>query len=84
MCSIELQYVNHNEAPPPAASGCEVVAMGTGNVNSKESATPNGRVLHDSHAVVTARRSLMRSASACDKSAIIIWLGGGGDHDLTC
>ncbi|XP_067103901.1 adenosine deaminase domain-containing protein 1 [Osmerus mordax] len=41
-------------------SGCEVVAMGTGNVNSKESATPNGRVLHDSHAVVTARRSLMR------------------------
>ncbi|CAB1337347.1 unnamed protein product [Coregonus sp. 'balchen'] len=41
-------------------SGCEVVAIGTGNYNTKESATPNGRVLHDSHAVVTARRSLMR------------------------
>lgn len=42
------------------ASGCEVVAIGTGNYNTKESASPNGRVLHDSHAVVTARRSLMR------------------------
>ncbi|XP_026865414.2 adenosine deaminase domain-containing protein 1 [Electrophorus electricus] len=40
--------------------GCEVVALGTGNLNSKERLTPNGRVLHDSHAVVTARRSLMR------------------------
>ncbi|KAM6980815.1 adenosine deaminase domain-containing protein 1 [Aplochiton taeniatus] len=41
-------------------SGCEVVAIGTGDVNTKENATPNGRVLHDSHAVVSARRSLMR------------------------
>lgn len=42
------------------ATGCEVVALGTGNCNTKESLAPNGRVLHDSHAVVTARRSLMR------------------------
>ncbi|KAJ8382368.1 hypothetical protein SKAU_G00031460 [Synaphobranchus kaupii] len=41
-------------------AGCEVVAMGTGDFNTKESVTPNGRTLHDSHAVVTARRSLMR------------------------
>ncbi|XP_076861896.1 adenosine deaminase domain-containing protein 1 [Brachyhypopomus gauderio] len=40
--------------------GYEVVALGTGSWNTKESLTPNGRVLHDSHAVVTARRSLMR------------------------
>ncbi|KAJ8015508.1 hypothetical protein DPEC_G00026860 [Dallia pectoralis] len=40
--------------------GCEVVALGTGDYNTKERASPNGRVLHDSHAVVTARRSLMR------------------------
>ncbi|XP_030622480.1 adenosine deaminase domain-containing protein 1 [Chanos chanos] len=41
-------------------SGYEVVALGTGSLNTKESASPNGRILHDSHAVVTARRSLMR------------------------
>ncbi|XP_062847010.1 adenosine deaminase domain-containing protein 1 isoform X3 [Trichomycterus rosablanca] len=38
----------------------EVVALGTGNSNTKLSLSPNGRILHDSHAVVTARRSLMR------------------------
>ncbi|XP_026186731.1 adenosine deaminase domain-containing protein 1 [Mastacembelus armatus] len=42
------------------ASGCEVVALGTGNLSTKESASSSGRILHDSHAVVTARRSLMR------------------------
>ncbi|XP_065815032.1 adenosine deaminase domain-containing protein 1 [Labrus bergylta] len=42
------------------ASGCEVVAFGTGNFNTKESASSCGRIVHDSHAVVTARRSLMR------------------------
>lgn len=52
------------------ATGCEVVALGTGNYNTSESLAPNGRVVHDSHAVVTARRSLMRSVifiacSAC-------------------
>ncbi|XP_064200080.1 adenosine deaminase domain-containing protein 1 isoform X1 [Anguilla rostrata] len=41
-------------------AGCEVVAMGTGDFNTKETVTSNGRTLHDSHAVVTARRSLMR------------------------
>ncbi|MED6257663.1 hypothetical protein ATANTOWER_029192 [Ataeniobius toweri] len=42
------------------SSGCEVVALGTGNFNSKECVSSNGRVVHDSHGVVTARRSLMR------------------------
>nr|XP_020476314.1 adenosine deaminase domain-containing protein 1 isoform X1 [Monopterus albus] len=40
--------------------GCEVVAFGTGNFNTKESASSSGRIVHDSHAVVTARRSFMR------------------------
>ncbi|XP_038555876.1 adenosine deaminase domain-containing protein 1 [Micropterus salmoides] len=42
------------------SSGCEVVAFGTGNFNTKESASSSGRIVHDSHGVVTARRSLMR------------------------
>uniref|UniRef100_A0A673JGC4 Adenosine deaminase domain-containing protein 1 n=1 Tax=Sinocyclocheilus rhinocerous TaxID=307959 RepID=A0A673JGC4_9TELE len=42
------------------AAGCEVVALGTGSSNTKSSPAPTGRILHDSHAVVTARRSLMR------------------------
>ncbi|XP_070692526.1 adenosine deaminase domain-containing protein 1 [Pempheris klunzingeri] len=41
-------------------SRCEVVAFGTGNFNTKESTSSSGRIVHDSHAVVTARRSLMR------------------------
>ncbi|NP_001277142.1 adenosine deaminase domain-containing protein 1 [Danio rerio] len=41
-------------------TGCEVVALGTGSSNTKASPAPTGRILHDSHAVVTARRSLMR------------------------
>ncbi|XP_075904139.1 adenosine deaminase domain-containing protein 1 isoform X2 [Nelusetta ayraudi] len=40
--------------------GCTVVAVGTGDINAKESASSNGRIVHDSHAVVAARRSLMR------------------------
>uniref|UniRef100_A0A3B5AAJ1 Adenosine deaminase domain containing 1 n=1 Tax=Stegastes partitus TaxID=144197 RepID=A0A3B5AAJ1_9TELE len=43
-----------------SASQCEVVALGTGNFNTKEGASSNGRLVHDSHAVVAARRSLMR------------------------
>ncbi|TSK45886.1 Adenosine deaminase domain-containing protein 1 [Bagarius yarrelli] len=43
-----------------SSTRCEVVALGTGNYNTKESVAPNGRILHDSHAVVTARRALMR------------------------
>ncbi|XP_062839692.1 adenosine deaminase domain-containing protein 1 isoform X2 [Anolis carolinensis] len=38
----------------------EVVAIGTGEFNYSECIQPDGRVLHDSHAVVTARRSLLR------------------------
>ncbi|XP_042326553.1 adenosine deaminase domain-containing protein 1 [Sceloporus undulatus] len=38
----------------------EVVAIGTGEFNYSECIHPDGRVLHDSHAVVTARRSLLR------------------------
>uniref|UniRef100_A0A673NEP8 Adenosine deaminase domain-containing protein 1 n=1 Tax=Sinocyclocheilus rhinocerous TaxID=307959 RepID=A0A673NEP8_9TELE len=41
-------------------AGCEVVALGTGSSNTKASPAPTGRILHDSHAIVTARRSLMR------------------------
>ncbi|CAL9706511.1 unnamed protein product [Knipowitschia caucasica] len=40
-------------------SGSEVVALGTGNYSTRDN-TSNGRVVHDSHAVVTARRSFMR------------------------
>ncbi|XP_003271394.1 adenosine deaminase domain-containing protein 1 isoform X1 [Nomascus leucogenys] len=38
----------------------EVVAIGTGEYNYSQDIKPNGRVLHDTHAVVTARRSLLR------------------------
>ncbi|XP_026774616.1 adenosine deaminase domain-containing protein 1 isoform X2 [Pangasianodon hypophthalmus] len=56
-----LSNLEHDTVLPDAsATGCEVVALGTGNYNTKESLAPNGRILHDSHAVVTARRSLMR------------------------
>ncbi|XP_034399993.1 adenosine deaminase domain-containing protein 1 isoform X2 [Cyclopterus lumpus] len=42
------------------SGGWEVVALGTGNFNTKQSTSSNGRIVHDSHAVVNARRSLMR------------------------
>ncbi|XP_032990648.1 adenosine deaminase domain-containing protein 1 isoform X1 [Rhinolophus ferrumequinum] len=38
----------------------EVVAIGTGEYNYSQGIKPDGRVLHDAHAVVTARRSLLR------------------------
>ncbi|NXW59737.1 ADAD1 protein, partial [Eurystomus gularis] len=38
----------------------EVVALGTGECNYSQCYQPGGRVLHDSHAIVTARRSLLR------------------------
>ncbi|XP_029958849.1 adenosine deaminase domain-containing protein 1-like [Salarias fasciatus] len=41
-------------------TGCDVIAIGTGNYNAKQRESFTGRLLHDSHAVVTARRSLMR------------------------
>uniref|UniRef100_A0A8C6WGT7 Adenosine deaminase domain containing 1 (testis-specific) n=1 Tax=Neogobius melanostomus TaxID=47308 RepID=A0A8C6WGT7_9GOBI len=43
-----------------SAAGCDVIAFGTGNYNTRENTYSNGRTVHDSHAVVTARRSLMR------------------------
>lgn len=54
-------------------AGCEVVAFGTGDFNSNESALSNGWIVHDSHAVVTARRSLMRlveTKTRCDYPAM--------------
>ncbi|KAM9678782.1 adenosine deaminase domain-containing protein 1 isoform 2-T2 [Trichechus inunguis] len=41
------------------AGQLEVVAVGTGEYNYSQCIKPNGRVLHDTHAVVTARRSLL-------------------------
>ncbi|XP_021092120.1 adenosine deaminase domain-containing protein 1 isoform X5 [Heterocephalus glaber] len=38
----------------------EVVAVGTGEYNCNQCIKPYGRVLHDTHGVVTARRSLLR------------------------
>ncbi|NWU91720.1 ADAD1 protein, partial [Upupa epops] len=38
----------------------EVVALGTGGCNCSQFIQPCGRVLHDSHAIVIARRSLLR------------------------
>ncbi|XP_010609435.1 adenosine deaminase domain-containing protein 1 [Fukomys damarensis] len=38
----------------------EVVAVGTGEYNFSHCIKTNGRVLHDTHGVVTARRSLLR------------------------
>ncbi|XP_041845266.1 adenosine deaminase domain-containing protein 1 [Melanotaenia boesemani] len=71
------------------STGCEVIALGTGSFNTKESVSSNGRLVHDSHAVVTARRSLMRylyrhllmffskNASLTEKS--IFQLNGSGN-----
>ncbi|XP_063316137.1 adenosine deaminase domain-containing protein 1 [Pelobates fuscus] len=38
----------------------EVVALGTGEFNYGQRVQNDGRILHDSHAIVTARRSLLR------------------------
>ncbi|NXC19235.1 ADAD1 protein, partial [Corythaeola cristata] len=38
----------------------EVVALGTGECNYSQHFQPCGRVLHDSHAIVVARRALLR------------------------
>nr|XP_014353901.1 PREDICTED: adenosine deaminase domain-containing protein 1 isoform X2 [Latimeria chalumnae] len=39
---------------------CEVVALGTGDFNYSQCICRDGRVVHDSHGVVMARRSLLR------------------------
>ncbi|XP_026958633.1 adenosine deaminase domain-containing protein 1 isoform X2 [Sagmatias obliquidens] len=47
----------------------EVVAIGTGEYNYSQCIKPNGRVLHDTHAVVTARRSLLsKNPAVLEKS----------------
>ncbi|KAJ6668803.1 hypothetical protein lerEdw1_012287 [Lerista edwardsae] len=51
------------------ARQCEVVAIGTGEFNYSQCGQPDGRILHDSHAVVTARRSLLRRLNPNSVSA---------------
>ncbi|XP_075400943.1 adenosine deaminase domain-containing protein 1 isoform X2 [Tenrec ecaudatus] len=48
----------------------EVVALGTGEYNYSQCIKPNGRVLHDTHAVVTARRSLLSKNPAMMEKSI--------------
>ncbi|XP_007464895.1 PREDICTED: adenosine deaminase domain-containing protein 1 isoform X2 [Lipotes vexillifer] len=48
----------------------EVVAIGTGEYNYSQCIKPNGRVLHDTHAVVTARRSLLSKNPAMMEKSI--------------
>ncbi|XP_054340950.1 adenosine deaminase domain-containing protein 1 isoform X6 [Pongo pygmaeus] len=48
----------------------EVVAIGTGEYNYSQDIKPNGRVLHDTHAVVTARRSLLSKNPAMMEKSI--------------
>lgn len=43
----------------------EVVALGTGECNYSRRFESCGRLLHDSHAIVTARRSLLRWECLC-------------------
>uniref|UniRef100_A0A8D0GXG4 Adenosine deaminase domain-containing protein 1 n=1 Tax=Sphenodon punctatus TaxID=8508 RepID=A0A8D0GXG4_SPHPU len=45
---------------PECKSGLEFVAVGTGEFNYSQCIHSDGRVLHDSHAVIIARRSLLR------------------------
>ncbi|RXM92716.1 Adenosine deaminase domain-containing protein 1 [Acipenser ruthenus] len=51
---------------------CEVVAIGTGDFNTSESVSANGRTLHDSHAVVSARRSLLRKNPTMVEKSIFV------------
>ncbi|XP_025898513.1 adenosine deaminase domain-containing protein 1 [Nothoprocta perdicaria] len=46
----------------------EVVALGTGECNYSQCFHLRGRVLHDSHAVVIARRALLREKTRAEKS----------------
>ncbi|XP_057562397.1 adenosine deaminase domain-containing protein 1 isoform X2 [Hippopotamus amphibius kiboko] len=48
----------------------KVVAIGTGEYNYSQCIKPNGRVLHDTHAVVTARRSLLSKNPAMMEKSI--------------
>ncbi|XP_016058739.1 PREDICTED: adenosine deaminase domain-containing protein 1 isoform X2 [Miniopterus natalensis] len=48
----------------------EVVALGTGEYNYSQCIKPDGRVLHDTHAVVTARRSLLSKNPAMMEKSV--------------
>ncbi|XP_004606273.1 adenosine deaminase domain-containing protein 1 isoform X1 [Sorex araneus] len=48
----------------------EVVAIGTGEYNYSQCIKPDGRVLHDTHAVVTARRSLLSKNPAMMEKSV--------------
>ncbi|XP_065452419.1 adenosine deaminase domain-containing protein 1 isoform X2 [Chrysemys picta bellii] len=54
--SAESTYISKM----PYAGHYEVVALGTGEFNYSQCIHHDGRVLHDTHAAVTARRSLLR------------------------
>lgn len=57
--------------PPPSlvlGGQREVVALGTGECNYSRRLESCGRLLHDSHAIVTARRSLLRWECLCTSS----------------
>ncbi|CAO2613228.1 Adenosine deaminase domain-containing protein 1 [Lemmus lemmus] len=64
LISAHLQYLKCSSSLAAfiieRAGHYEVVAVGTGEYNYSQCIKPNGRVLHDTHAVVTARRSLLR------------------------
>ncbi|KAM9385709.1 LOW QUALITY PROTEIN: adenosine deaminase domain-containing protein 1 [Pholidichthys leucotaenia] len=67
LCKLVNNYSEFSDCAGTTAAfiiqtlnGCEVVALGTGNYNTNAITSPTGRILYDSHAVVTARRSLLR------------------------
>ncbi|XP_043917613.1 adenosine deaminase domain-containing protein 1 isoform X2 [Protopterus annectens] len=51
---------NYISKVPSVGQVCEVVALGTGEVQFSKNIQIDGRVVHDSHALVTARRALVR------------------------
>ncbi|NP_001089899.1 adenosine deaminase domain-containing protein 1 [Xenopus laevis] len=61
----------------------EVVAIGTGEFNYGQSLQSDGRVLHDSHAMVVARRSLLRYFY---RQLLLLYSGNNGmmDKSIFC
>ncbi|KAJ7406782.1 Adenosine deaminase domain-containing protein 1 [Pitangus sulphuratus] len=64
-----LSLENTEENSEDSGGQHEVVALGTGECNYSRRLEPCGRVLHDSHAIVTARRSLLRHLTPQSVSA---------------
>uniref|UniRef100_A0A7M4E9J1 Adenosine deaminase domain-containing protein 1 n=1 Tax=Crocodylus porosus TaxID=8502 RepID=A0A7M4E9J1_CROPO len=64
-CSSSLAAFIIEKAGQP-----EVVAIGTGEYNYSQCFHPDGRVLHDSHAIVTARRSLLSKNTALTEKSV--------------